>query len=185
MNLLVPPELSGHFHSVHISSVIAVLLRLTAIYWLVAAVVAVIGSLGAIIIPWISGYGNPMNTILFLALPGSYTGMAAAAWFAASKIATLVVAGSDPEIHIREVTSADLYTLGLLVIGAYFFILNLGGMINWSHYLILNRAGEELMRNQGSLSLYEVSSVVIQCVVGAALAVMSPKLGQRLVRFKS
>lgn len=78
-------------------------------------------------------------------------------------------------------TAENLYTLAILGFGLYYAIGHLADTLNWIHYLILNRAGQALVNQEGGLSLYDVTSKMIPCVAGAALAILSPKIAKRLV----
>jgi hypothetical protein len=117
-----------------------------------------------------------------LAVPVSYVLLALAAWFFAAIVAKRVVPDADPELGMVSVSARDLYGFGILVIGLTAFLSHLAPMLNWIHYLVLNRAGEALMQGWKGLSFYNVTKEVVPCVGGALLAFASPKIGARLVR---
>ena len=168
-------------------SVTIIILRLFAVYWFVAAFFGGLSFLGAVglLVEQISELGDEyaMNKLLALTpmlTPLMYLVFSLVAWFAAGKIAKRIVRGVDCEFEVREVSPANLYALGILVVGLYFFLTYLGGSLGWIHFLAVNQAGDALIQGENGLSIYEVISQAVPCVAGLYFAVFSERFGRRL-----
>jgi len=160
-----------------------VVLRLFAIGWAVRCVVGVLGAAGVLgVMPSGDLMLDVMQVVVRFAVPTAYGIFAVVAWLFAAGISRRVVGATDPEMGFGELRAEDLYGVGILVIGLYFALGHLAESINWLHYLVANEAGQALLDGRDDLSLYELTTVVIPCAVGAALACLAPKLGRKLAR---
>lgn len=165
-----------------LSILIIVVLRLFAIVWVVKCGLALLAALGMTrLMPATSGI-DLMQIILQFLPPIFYGIFATLAWVFAEKIARRVVGAMDSSLSFSEIKPENLYTLGFLGIGLYYALGNLAKTIHWLHYLAINRAGQAMIYGQDGLSIYEINAVIIPCVAGAALAILSPKLGAKLAR---
>lgn len=164
------------------SIIVTIVLRLFAVQWAVTGVVSLLGILGYSTTFPSDSEAQVVYRLQILAVPVSYMVLALAAWFFAASVAKRVVPSSDPELGMIGISARDLYGLGILVVGITAFLSHLATMLNWFHYLILNRAGEALMQGRNGLSFYDVTKEVVPCVGGAILAFASPKIGARLAR---
>jgi hypothetical protein len=163
-----------------LSLLIAIVLRLFSIYWAVACIVGALTSIGMVGMMSTSGMSSVLQGAIQFAVPVVYGIMALLAWIYARSISLRVVAEHDTHLSFCEVTAENFYTLGVLGFGLYYSIGNIAATINWIHYLIVNRAGQALVNQAAGLSLYDVTSVAIPCIAGAAIAILSPKIGKRL-----
>jgi hypothetical protein len=166
------------------SFIITIILRLFAIHWAASALLGLLGIIGySAAIP-----SSPDNVGFFwmqmLAAPVCYILLALGAWYFAAYLAKRIVPHSDPEIGLVSITARDLYGFGILVIGVTSFLSHLAPMLNWIHYLVINRAGDSLMHGKDGLSFYDVTKEVIPCIGGAAIALYSSKIGERLARIE-
>lgn len=166
-----------------LSLLVAVFLRLFAIYWLVACIVGMMGALGIAGLYSGTGATGGLQFALQFARPVAYGVLATLAWLFAGGISRRVTGATDPELALSEIGPGNLYTLGILGMGLYFALTHLGGTINWLHYLAANDAGDDLIQGVGGLSLYDVTSVLIPFAAGVALSILSPKIGRRLASF--
>lgn len=164
-----------------LSTLVAVVMRLFAIYWSVACVVGILSSIGMVSIMFQGRTPDVLQAALQFTAPVIYGTMAFLAWIFADAISARVVGENDPKLQFNQVTTENFYTLGVLGFGLYYAIGHFAATVNWIHYLILNRAGQALVNQEGGLSLYNVTSEIIPCVAGAAIAILSPKIGNRLV----
>jgi hypothetical protein len=164
------------------SIIVTIVLRLFAIQWVVTGVVGLLGVLGYSTTFPVGSEARVVYWFQMLVVPVCYIFLALAAWFFAALIAKCVVPNSDPELGMVSVSARDLYGLGILVVGITAFLSHLAPMLNWVHYLVLNRAGEALMQGRNGLSFYDVTKEAIPCIGGALLAIASPKIGARLAR---
>ena len=164
------------------STIVTIVLRLFAIQWVVTGVVGVLGILGYSTAFPSDSEARVVYWLQMLAGPVCYIFLASAAWFFALLVAKRVVPISDPELGMVSVSARDLYGLGILVVGITAFLTHLAPMLNWVHYLVINRAGDALMRGRNGLSFYDVTKEMIPCIGGAILAFSSPKIGSRLAR---
>jgi hypothetical protein len=164
-----------------LSILVAVVIRLFAIYWSVTCVLGFLSGIGIVSMMFPSNTPDVLQAAIPFIVPIVYGTMALLAWIFAGTISLRVVGQNDPKLQFNEVTAENLYTLGILGFGLYYAIGHLADTLNWIHYLILNRAGQALVNQEGGLSLYDVTSKMIPCMAGAALAILSPKIAKRLV----
>lgn len=166
-----------------VSYVVAIVLRLFSIYWIVRAAVGILGGAGGALSMWSPGDPHALSLIIFLLGPSFYVVLAGLAWFAAGRISRVVVGSEDREIGFHQIQPHELYTLGLLIVGAIYFLENFAQVFNWVHYLMFNHEGQALFKTDGQSPVYKFSNTILPCAGGAVLACMSPKLGRRLASF--
>lgn len=166
------------------STIVTIVVRLFAIQWAATGIVGLLAILGDRTSFPSDSEARVVYWLQILAVPVCYVFMASAAWLFAAQVAKRVVPNADPELGLVSVTARDLYGLGILVVGITAFLSHLAPMLNWVHYLVLNRAAEALMRGRNGLSFYDVTKEVVPCIGGALLAFASPKIGVRLARTK-
>jgi hypothetical protein len=158
------------------STVVAITLRLFAIYWVVQGVLMIpnalmTGTLGGSLSGWLPTLANLLAPIL-------YGFLAFLSWIFAGAIATKVAGQGDPAIPLLQISRGDLFAFGLLVLGLYFFLNYLASSINWLHYLAIK--GPESTKTGDPNTMYELSSQLIPCVAGLLMAITSTNFGQKL-----
>ena len=162
------------------STIVAIVLRLFAIYWAASGVIFLTSTLGfglvATPLAEIRGY----QWFQMLAAPAWYLLLACGAWFFASLIAKRVVPAATPETLCMESKARDLYGLGLLLIGVSTFLSHLGPAFSVICRMILERSGDALTQAQNGRAVFDLAKEAVPCVVGAMIACASPKLGARL-----
>lgn len=168
-------------------TITVIILRLFGLYWFTASLLGIVGFLGglALMLDQLSEFGDGdllQSLLLFTPLLTSlgYLILGGIAWFSSGKIAKRVVRDLDSEVVMGEVGPANLYALGLLVVGLYFFLSYLGGSLGWLHYLAANQAGDDLIQGEGGLSIYDAISQVVPCAGGLYFALLSGQFGRRL-----
>ena len=166
--------------AVKTSTIVAIVLRLFAIYWAATGIIVAVSLLG------IGLSTTPLAEVVayqwfqMLAAPVWYLLLACGAWFFASSIAKRVVPAADAEIGCIEIKARDLYGFGLLLIGVFTFLSYLGPAFSVICRVILDRSGDALAQGQNGRAVFDLGKEVIPCVVGALIACASPKLGARL-----
>lgn len=165
-----------------LSLLIAIILRLFALYWAVSCVVGVMGNVSVMGMAAGNGMSGYLNLMANLAAPFFYGVIAVLAWFFARLISLKVIGEDDSHVSFSAITAENFYTLGLLGVGLYHAIGNLAASVNWIHFLIVNRAGQSLVHQATGHSLYDVTSSIVPFVAGIALAILSPKIGKRLAK---
>ena len=163
------------------SVIVTILLRIFAIHWAVTGIIVALGVLGTMSVNYFTG-ANSYYWIQLLLMPVFYLVLAGLAWFFASLVARTVVPVSDPELDITGITSKELYSLGILVIGLIFFLKNLTPLMNWIHYIVLYRTGDQSIPGQSPSSLYKLTEALVPCLIGAAFALKAPALADLLLR---
>jgi hypothetical protein len=163
-------------------TVTVIVLRLFALYWafmgLITTFVSVLATGPSLQLMLKTDVWKWLQVFLPLLV---YFGLAGVTWVCAGALARRLVPNSDFQFHL-QVEARDLYGLGILIVGLSTFLTHLAGALNWVHYLIANRAGEDLVGGKSGSSLYAVSKEVIPCMVGAALAFGASRLGARLAK---
>jgi hypothetical protein len=168
--------------SMRTTILVSIILRLFAIQWGLTGIVSIMGLLGntrplpshseSLVAYWFDMLSYPLIYILAAFL----------VWLFATPVAKRITSNSDTEIGLVSLSARDLYGLGILVVGLVVFLRHLAPMLNWVHYLVLNRAGDALVHGRDGLSLYDVTQEIFVCLGGALLALASPKIGARLAR---
>lgn len=171
---------SAIYFDMKLSLLIAVVLRLFSIFWAVFCFVGVLTNIAMVGVTSTSGASGVPDKAIPFVVPVFYGILALVAWFFARSISQRIVAEHDAHLSFSEVTAENFYTLGVLGLGLYYAIGNLAATVNWIHYLMINRAGQSLVHQTNGISLYDITSVAIPCVAGAAIAILSPKIGKRL-----
>ncbi|MEO7098195.1 MAG: hypothetical protein ABI162_02455 [Luteolibacter sp.] len=163
-----------------------VVLRLFAINWMLTGVIALISS-AETIQRFFGAIGNNEYSYAFatLLLPAAYLIMAFLAWFFAACLSKKITGGMDPTIGVTEISAEDLFTLGILVLGLTTCLTHLAPTINLIHYRISHPTGNAMTRARDGITIYQVTSHIIPCLAGLALAILSPKMGQRVARYRS
>lgn len=162
------------------STIVAIVLRLFAIYWAATGMIVAVSLLG------IGLSTTPLAEVMayqwfqMLAAPVWYLLLACGAWFFASSIAKRVVPAADAEIRCLEIKARDLYGFGLLIIGIFTFLSYLGPAFSGICRMVLDRSGDALEQGQNGRAIFDLSKEVIPCVAGGLIASASPKLGARL-----
>ena len=161
-----------------LSVLVAVVLRLFALWWLVLALGGTLASVAMVRSP--VSHSAPLdllNLLMFWGAPAFHLAAAAAAWGAAHFLARRLVATPDPTVEVSALTPQSLYTLGAMTIGLYFALGHLAPMFNWLHFLALQRASPTTATH---LDFYEVTSQVIPCLAGIATFLAAPRIGRSL-----
>ncbi len=164
---------------------LVILVRLFAFYWATSGVVVAVAFLGSAI-DSISGDSisarNFTNGILVLALPIFYLTIGFLAWVFAAPVSRFLMAGVDPDFRLPEVSPASLFTLGLLLLGGFFFLSHLAPALGQLYLLARTREAEKQLGDDFSTPAYQAMIHVVPCLLGLALAMMSAKFGAKLAK---
>lgn len=168
----------------YLSSIVVVVLRLFGLYWFTAFVInlaAAFGMMNFSLSTGLSGVGRILIFAPFLT-PAAYLLLALLTWIFAKRIAKKVSDDVEFEVKNSNFGVEHLYGVGLLVCGCYLFFTNLGGTVNWLHYLAANQAGDDLLYGREGLAMYDVVERLAPCAGGLYLALYSGRFGTRLAR---
>lgn len=162
-----------------LTTLIAVVLRLFAMYWAVVCVSGLLSTLGMLSM-YPDNASNYLQYVIAGVLPVFYGTMAFVAWIFARAISLRVAGPVDPPLDFSQVTAENLYTLGILGIGLYFALSHLGGTATEIYRMILTRSGSTLTHQDSAEMLSLASAQLIPCLAGVGIAILSPKLGRKV-----
>lgn len=165
-----------------LSLLIAIILRLFALYWAVSCAVGVMANMSMMGVAAGNGMSGYLHVASYLAAPFFYGILAVVTWFFAHVISLKAIGTHDTIVSFSAITAENFHTLGLLGFGLYHAIGNLATSLNWIHFLIMNRAGQSVVLQSSGHSLYDVTSSLVPCVAGIALAILSPRIAKKLAR---
>ena len=162
-----------------LSLLVTVMLRMFAFSWLVDALFSFSRTF-AFPVPLYGTSSEFMANLARFVAPGAYLLMATVAWIYAAGIARKIVAEPDPEIRVAGFGVENAYALGFLAVGLWLCLSHLGSLVNWLHYLVVEKAGDDLLTGQHGVSIYDFSLSAVPCVAGGAIALMAPHLGRKM-----
>lgn len=162
-----------------LSILVAVVLRLFAIYWAIYCVTGLLSILGMFGMEPDIAY-SPLQYVIAGVIPVFYGTLAFVGWIFANAVSLRVTGALDPQLDFNQVTAENLYTLGILGIGLFFALNHLGGIGAATYRLILNRSGTVIIQQDSAEMLSQMSSELIPCLAGVAVAILSPKLGRKI-----
>lgn len=125
-------------------------------------------------------FSRLLQVALHFFTPVAYGAAAMVAWIFAGGLAAKVTGPADPAVPLAPLTRGDVYGFGLLLGGLWFFLTYLGGSINWLHHLAVSGASADLIQHREGSPIYELSSQLIPCVAGLAVAIRAPQLGRKV-----
>jgi len=160
-----------------VSQIIGVVLRLVAIRWLFEGFS--LGMTDAGVAMSRPSYSLALSAVIFL-MPVCLIAMAFLLWWFAAWLGRIVVGASDPVLLTGSITREDLFAIGILVMGLWVALTNVGNAFSWMHYLVLAKDGQRLA--QGGNTLYQAIQTIVPCVAGLLLALNAVSLGRRLAR---
>lgn len=168
----------------YLSSIVVVVLRLFGLYWVTAFVISLMTAFGRLSYSLSNGLGGVTRFLVFYPFltPAAYLLLALLTWIFAKRIAEKVSGDVEFEVKNSNFGVEHLYGVGLLVCGCYLFFTNLGGTVNWLHYLAANQAGDDLLYEREGLAMYDVIERLVPCAGGLYLALYSGRFGTRLAR---
>ncbi len=170
-----------HSISMRLSTLVIVLFRVFAIYWMISAVLGLL-----LRIDHIASYGDSVgrNLLVLLSMvsvPGFYLILAILGWVFASGLSRKIVGQTDPNLELGGTTVGHLYSLVILGFGLYFFLDHLSPAIfQISEAMVKPRTGPSLLERPEPVSQSELLSHLAPCGIGIVLALFSSKLGKKL-----
>jgi hypothetical protein len=158
--------------------VVAIILRLFAIYWLVSGLVSLLTALGSL-----AGFGHLgwMSFGLVLLMPVAYLLLSLVTWIFAGRIAEKVTGASDPALPVAAISRGDLYGFGLLVTGLWYFLSHLGSALVGLHQLALHRGIDPMLLDGAGSPVHAALRSLVPCLAGMTVALCSPALGRKIV----
>lgn len=158
--------------------VVAIVLRLFAIYWLASGLASLLTALGSL-----AGFGHLgwMNYGVVLLMPVAYLLLALVTWIFAGRIAEKVTGASDPALPVAAISRGDLYGFGLLITGLWFFLSHLGAAPTGLHQLAMYRGIDPMLLDGAESPIHVALRSIVPCMVGMTVAICSPALGRKIV----
>jgi len=167
--------------SLRLSVVFAAVLRTLALYWIFNAVLMLL-MLGSVFTSL--RYGSFSS--LFSLVPSCLEMvLAMLTWIFAGRIAELVIGAADVEFQAPQLEAAHLYTLGFVVVGLFFFINYLPGVVRCFYEMTEQDGPSKSLVTYvpaGSRLKIFPGDPIIPCVMGAVCAGLAPKWGKRVAR---
>jgi hypothetical protein len=144
-----------------LSSIVVIVLRLFALYWLfdalplfASAAMTPLGhehQLSRLLAP----YAPPVLLVIF----------AIGLWIFARTIARLVSRGVDTSVSICGLSRADLYSFAFVFLGLYFILSSFGDVVNWIHYFA-TVSHNDPARNPRVENLYQLTRPCLTLAAG-------------------
>jgi hypothetical protein len=153
---------------------VAIILRLLAMYWMTLFVTGLLSSVGLLL------QTSSMYMVQTMLHPIFYGTLSFLVWVFAEPISHRVVGHTNPELSLKEVTAEHLYTCGILGFGIYQATSHLPQLINIIHYTVVNKAGDQWMRDENTFSMYDVTRELFACLIGLALVALSPMIARKI-----
>ena len=159
-----------------LSSIVVIVLRLFALYWLfdalprfASAAMTPLGrerSLSSVLAP----YAPAVLLVIFA------TGL----WILARAIGRLVSRGVDASVSIGGLTRADLYSFAFVFLGLYFILSSFADVINWIHYFV-TVSHNDPAHNPHVENLYQLTRPCLTFVAGLVALIGAPHWTKKLV----
>lgn len=160
------------------SHIVAIALRLFAIWWMVTGVLYLVSSIGTISTLRLSHDWVYLLTTLII--PTTYGLIAFLSWIFAGKIAVKVTGHPDPVAPTVSFARSDLYGFGLLAVGLFYFLANLGDTIASLYLLALYRGPDPATLDPRNSPLHALVMNLLPCLAGIGIALCSPALGRKI-----
>lgn len=163
-----------------LSTLVIVLFRVFAIYWMISAILGLL-----LRIDHIASYGDSVghNILLLLSMvsvPGFYLVLSILGWVFAAGLSRKIVGQTDPNLELSGVTIEHLYALVILGFGLYFFLDHLTSAIfQISEAMVNSRIGITQLGHPEPVQS-QLLSHLAPCGIGIVLALFSSKLGKKL-----
>jgi hypothetical protein len=163
----------------HLSQVISVVLRLFAIRWLYNGITIAASHFflfeGLIESHLLSFVG----TLLF---PVCLIAMAFIMWWFAPALSRFLIAGPDPIVFGGALKREDLFSAGVLVVGSWLALTNLGSAFTWTHHLMVTKQFSAAASGGESPDIYQGFQYILAFIGGLLLAIKATSIGTKLAR---
>ena len=144
-----------------LSSITQVLLRLSALNWLITGLVQLVTT--------ISAFQNGSLTPLHFSSPVIVLFAGAVCWIFAPILSVLLTGRLNRAFSLQGVTLEALYSTAFVSLGLWFALSNLGHSFNWIHYYISYASTDEGLRATRSNSFYDMTKTILTFLAGVAL----------------
>ena len=157
-----------------LSSITQVLLRLSALNWLITGLVQLVTT--------ISACQNGTLTPLSFSSPLLVLIAGAVCWIFAPILSVLLTGRSNRSVSLQGVTLESLYSTAFVSLGLWFALSNLGHAFNWIHYYISFASTEEGLRTTTSKSFYDMTQTIMTFLAGVALVLTGHIWARKLAK---
>jgi hypothetical protein len=163
----------------HLSQVIAVVLRLFAIRWVYTGVS--VGASSFFITRGATGY-DLLSFVLMMIFPVCLVAFGFLMWWFAPALSRFLLAGPDPVIFGGALKREDLFAAAALVVGSWLALTNLGSAFTWTHHLLVTNQFSAAASGDEFTDVYKGFQYIIPCVGGLLLAIKATAIGTKLAR---
>jgi len=157
-----------------ISSITQILLRLSALNWLISGFVQFVTTL--------AGVQNGARTPLDFSTPVVLLISGVVCWVFAPLLSMLLTGRVDRTVVLQGVTLEDLYSTAFVSLGLWFALANFGKAFNWIHYYISYAFTEEGLRTSRWNSFYDMTQTILTFLAGTALVSTGHIWARKLAR---
>lgn len=163
----------------HLSQVVSVVLRLFAIRWLYTGVS--VGASSFFITRGATGY-DLLSFVVMMIFPVCLIALAFIMWWFAPALSRFLIAGPDPVIFGGALKREDLFSAGILVVGFWLALTNLGSAFTWTHHLLVTKQFSAAASGNEFTDVYQGFQYILPCVGGFLLAFKATAIGTKLAR---
>lgn len=158
----------------NICSVIVVGLRLTALNFLLRVIIELTTPL--LIFAGVYRHtGDDASSTVGWVLVGVLFAAAVLLWVLATPLARLISRGLPEEIALGDLSLADCYSLGFVLIGLVYVVSHLAGVWNWTSFLIQSLVHGPHYPWSDRTRRFEIASVFIPFIAGIILIIKRRK----------
>ena len=157
-----------------LSSIVQVLLRLSALNWFVTGLVQ--------LVPGIMALRSEASSVLQFAVPSIWILTGALFWVFAPFLSRQLAKGADSSVTLDGVSLLSLYSTAFVGLGLWFALANFAGVFNWIHYCITYSSGTQGMGAAGPGSFYNLSEAALTFLAGVALVATARIWARKLTR---
>ncbi len=172
-----------HSIAMRLSTLVIVLFRVFAVYWMISAVLGLLASIHPIAVYSGIGGRDILYLLSMLTFPGFYLCLGILGWVFAASLSRKAVGQIDPTIELSGVNIEHLYALVILGFGLYFFLDHLSlAIFQISEATMKSRIGITQLGHPEPVQS-QLLSHLAPCGIGIVLALFSSKLGKKLATF--
>ena len=157
-----------------LSSITQVLLRLSALNWLISGLVQLVTT--------ITAFQNGALAPLRFLTPAVLLSAGAACWIFAPLLSMLLTGRLDRAVSLQGVTLESLYSTAFVSLGLWFALANLGNAFNWIHYYISYASTDEGLRASRWNSFYDMTRTIMTFLAGVVLVATGHIWARKLAR---
>ena len=103
-------------------------------------------------------------------------------WLLAGLISRLLLKGHQGEVSVEGLSREDVYAGGFVIVGVYFFLSEIGFVLNWLHYFATQGAEAGFREAVKSGEVYDLYYPVLTMIIALILIFTGPTWARKLER---